>query len=574
MAKKIPYGISDFIKMVTRNYYYVDKTMYIPQLEDIADYIFFIRPRRFGKSLWLNMLTTYYDCLFKGRFDELFGNLWIGKNPTEEHNTYQVLTLDFSQVGGKSNNLEENFNSYACFCLDNFMNRYGNAYPTNTTQKFYAADKAGDKLIILNLAAKGLGIKLYLIIDEYDNFTNTVLNEEGEAVYHAITHASGFYRDIFKKFKGMFDKIIMTGVSPVTLDDLTSGYNIGWNLSTDHNFNQMLGFSEEEVERMFTYYKGEGRLPADIDIKATIDSIKPWYDDYCFSVRAYESQSRVFNSDMVLFYLNHYINHGCPPSNLLDRNAGTDYDKIRRLIQLDQLDGDRRGLLHKIAEEETITQSVEESFPADQLTNPDIFPSLLFYYGMLTVKGHEGSTPILGIPNNNARKLYYNAIRLFFQQESGIRLGDLERKMAGLALRGEWRECLQYIADAYKNVSSVRDSIESERNIQGFFMAYLDLNKYYITAPELELNHGFCDFFLLPDPNNPEDKATHSYILELKVLHKKDDADKAKEQWAEAVQQINGYATAPRVEALRRDTVLHKIILQFEGGELLRMEEV
>ncbi len=573
MAKGIPYGVSDFIDLITSDLYYVDKTMYIPQLEEIARYIFYIRPRRFGKSLWLNMLTAYYDCFYKDRFDELFGNLWIGKNPTKEQGVYQILALDFSQVGGKGKDLEENFNSYICFCLNCFIRKYAKAYPEETVKEILEAKKIGDKLTLLNLTAKNLGIELYLIIDEYDNFTNTVLNEEGEAVYHAITHASGFYRDVFKKFKGMFRRIIMTGVSPVTLDDLTSGYNIGWNLSTDPNFNQMLGFSEEEVEQMFTYYKEEGKLPADLDIKATIESIKPWYDDYCFSVKAYKSQSRVFNSDMVLYYLNEYINHGYPPSNLLDRNAGTDYGKIKKLIQLDQLDGDRRGLLHKIAEEETITQSIEESFPADRLTNPEVFPSLLYYYGMLTIKGHEGSTPILGIPNNNTRKLYYDTIRLFYLQESGINLGDLERKLCGMALAGEWRECLQYIADAYRNVSSVRDNIESERNIQGFFMAYLDLNKYYITAPELELNHGFCDFFLLPDPNNLDDKAKHSYILELKVLHKKDDADKAKEQWAEAVQQINGYATAPRVEALRRDTVLHKIILQFEGGELLRMEE-
>ena len=159
-----------------------------------------------------------------------------------------------------------------------------------------------------------------------------------------------------------------------------------------------------------------------------------------------------------------------------------------------------------------------------------------------------------------------------FQLKSGINLGKLDGLFNDMALRGQWHDCLQYIADAYKNVSSVRDGIEAERNIQGFFMAYLDLCPYYITAPELELNHGFCDFFLLPNTNQLAE-ATHSYILELKVLHKKDDADKAKEQWAEAVQQINGYATAPRVEALRRDTVLHKIILQFEGGELLRMEE-
>lgn len=153
-----------------------------------------------------------------------------------------------------------------------------------------------------------------LIIDEYDNFTNVVLNEQGNEIYHALTHASGFYREIFKKFKGMFERIFMTGVSPVTLDDLTSGFNIGWNISTDFQFNMMLGFSETDVRTMFQYYKDAGQLPADTDIDALIREIKPWYDNYCFAKESLERDPKMFNCDMVLYYLRHYITLGNLPN--------------------------------------------------------------------------------------------------------------------------------------------------------------------------------------------------------------------------------------------------------------------
>ena len=219
--KQVPYGVSDFITVVTQNLYYVDKTMYIPQLEEEARFLFFTRPRRFGKSLFINMLRAYYDSSKKKDFQTLFGNLWIGKHPTPLQGAFQVLYLDFSQVGGSIDVVEERFNEYCCICLNDFMDSYGDAYPENMRRDFYESKSAGAKLAMLDKKAKAIGLPLYLIIDEYDNFTNTILNEKGEAVYHAITHADGFYRDFFKKFKGMFQRIFVTGVSPVTLNDVT-----------------------------------------------------------------------------------------------------------------------------------------------------------------------------------------------------------------------------------------------------------------------------------------------------------------------------------------------------------------
>ena len=571
--KQLPYGVSDFESVIRDNLYYVDKTMYIPQLEAQPNNLMFIRPRRFGKSLLLSMLKTYYDKAKKDQFEEIFGSLWIGKHPTPLMGRYQVMHLDFSQIGGSIDELEKKFDEYLCFTLDDFVNKYANDYPDYFIKAFFECKTYTGKLIQITTIANRLRIPMYLIIDEYDNFTNVVLSEKGEEVYHKMTHAEGFYRDVFKKFKGTFERIFFTGVSPVTLDDLTSGFNIGWNISTLFYFDKMLGFSTDEVREMFKYYKEAGLLPDNCDIEAMIEEMKPWYDNYCFAKECLKDGNRVFNSDMVLFYLRNYVMYKSSPEVMLDPNTKTDYNKLRNLIQLDRLDGDRKGILRKIAEEGEIVAEVLPSFPAYQLIRPRMFVSLLFYYGMLTIKGMRGARPILSIPNNNVRMQYYNFLMEEYDRRCSIEVSNLQDGFDSLAFDGEWRSVMQYMCDCYKQLSSVRDSIEGERNIQGFFMAYLSLCNYYIIAPELELQHGYCDFFLLP--NMTHYQAAHSYILELKYLSKSDFSDeKANAQWNEAVEQIKGYAIAPRVEALRQGTQLHKIIIQFCGWEAVRMEEI
>ena len=580
VAKRVPYGIQDFVQVIEQNCYYVDKTTYIPKLEDCPNNLFCIRPRRFGKSVFLSMLHAYYDCRTKDKFQEWFGDLWIGKHPTPLQGRYQVMHLDFSQVGGSIENLEEKFNFYLGVQLNGFIRDYLDFYSEKVQKQVEDAKDAGVKLAIIQSEARSKGYPLYLIIDEYDNFTNTVLNEQGEDVYWAITHAEGFYRDIFKKFKGSFERIFMMGVSPVTLDDVTSGYNIGWHISTKEEFNQMLGFSTEDVREMFTYYKNVGRIPADSDVEAIIQEMKPWYDNYCFSKQALDTQSKVFNCDMVLYFLRNYMSSGESPEEMVDPNTKTDYNKMKKLLQLDKLDGNRKGVIRTIIENGEIIGKIAETFPARMLTKPRMFVSLLFYYGMLTIKGTKGDRLILGIPNNNVRKQYYEYLMELYEEKASVDTEQLEAYYYDMAYDGKWHDGLQFLADAYTKISSVRDGIEAERNLQGFFMAYLSLNGYYYTAPELELNHGYCDFFLLPDLTHYPTK--HCYIIELKVLPKSEfnamskdgKHTKAELQWAEAVEQIKRYAEAPRVEALQQGTTLHKIIMQFEGWELKRMEEV
>ena len=578
-VKRIPYGVSDFVDIIKRNQYYVDKTMYIPKLEEEADSLFFIRPRRFGKSLLLSMMCAYYDINQSDRFEELFGKLWIGSHPTPYRGKFQVLFLDFSKIGGDIKDLKENFNNYCNIRLDNFIERYKRAYRPEIVEKIKSAPTAVDKLNMIDTEAKDANMQLYLIIDEYDNFTNVVLNEHGEKVYWALTHAKGFYREIFKVFKGMFTRIFMTGVSPVTLDDLTSGFNIGWHISTKPAFNQMLGFSTEDVREMFEYFKSAGKVRPDCDVESVIAEMKPWYDNYCFSKNALQTQSKVFNCDMVLYYLRNYAETGEAPEEMIDPNTKTDYNKMKKLLQLDKLDGNRKGVIYEIAEQGEIISNLEPTFPAETLTNPNMFVSLLFYYGMLTIKGTRGSRLILGIPNNNVRKQYYEYLLEQYEEKASLDTNQLEDYFYDMAYDGKWHDALQFLADSYAKVSSVRDGIEAERNIQGFFMAYLNLNAYYMTAPELELNHGYCDFFLLPDLTHYASK--HCYILELKLIPKKEKGMSQEtyeaaiqQQWDAAEMQIKHYAEAPRVEALRQGTQLHKIIMQFDGWKLFRMDEV
>lgn len=571
-VKEIPYGVANFVEVTEQNMYYVDKTMYLPLLEKQPRSLFFIRPRRFGKSIFLSMLRAYYDIAQKEKFETRFGNLWVGSHPTPLQGKFQILYLDFSRASGGSGSLSENFDRYCSMVMDVFGRVYEPYYFPGFGEKMEEQPDFVSKLNYLNLHAADYGAQLYLIVDEYDNFTNVVLNEQGEEIYHALTHASGFYREVFKKFKGMFERIFMTGVSPVTLDDLTSGFNIGWNISTKHQFNMMLGFSEVDVRMMLQYYKDAGQLPADADIEAMIEEMKPWYDNYCFAEESLDRDPKMFNCDMVLYYLRNYIDLGRSPKQMIDPNTRTDYNKMKKLIRLDKLDGDRKGVLRKITDEGQIVASLAETFPATEITNPEIFSSLLFYYGMLTITATRGERVVLSIPNNNVRKQYYEFLLEEYQDKRYISLNDLRDLFDDMAFDGHWRESLEFIARAYKENSSVRSAIEGERNIQGFFTAYLSVNAYYLIAPEVELNHGYCDLFLMPDLLRYEVK--HSYILELKYLTAKDSAEKAEAQWQEAVEQIKRYAAGPRVRQMVQGTKLHCIVMQLRGCELERLEEV
>ena len=340
--KLLPYGISNYAQIKREGLFMVDKTKYLELMEKAGNFLLLIRPRRFGKSLFLSMMESYYDIESKGSFDHLFGDTYAGSHPTPEHNEYQVLRLDFSKPGGTKDTLEENVNGYLDLLYGDFVTRYAKYYPDNYVEEYKQQKSTSDRVNYVHQKFETYNIKSYLIIDEYDNFTNNVLNQHGEAVYHAMTHAEGFYRDLFKKFKGSFTRILMMGVSPVTMDDVTSGYNIATALTLEKQFNEMLGFSEEEVRNIIRYYNEAGAFSLDED--ETLKAMRPWYDGYCFSEYANVEGHHVFNTDMVLYYLKSFLLNGEGPDDMIDPNTKTDYAKLDRVVRLDKIEGDRKGV--------------------------------------------------------------------------------------------------------------------------------------------------------------------------------------------------------------------------------------
>ena len=541
--KLLPYGISNYAQIKREGLFMVDKTKYLELMEKAGNFLLLIRPRRFGKSLFLSMMESYYDIESKDSFDHLFGDTYAGSHPTPEHNEYQVLRLDFSKPGGTKDTLEENVNGYLDLLYGDFVTRYAKYYPDNYVEEYKQQKSTSDRVNYVHQKFETYNIKSYLIIDEYDNFTNNVLNQHGEAVYHAMTHAEGFYRDLFKKFKGSFTRILMMGVSPVTMDDVTSGYNIATALTLEKQFNEMLGFSEEEVRNIIRYYNEAGAFSLDED--ETLKAMRPWYDGYCFSEYANVEGHNVFNTDMVL----------------------------DRVVRLDKIEGDRKGVLLEIAQNGYTYGRVKRSFPANQLTDPNMFKSLLFYYGMVTIQGMRGAQCILGIPNNNVREQYFNYLLVEYNKIHTIDLSRLTESFDDAALDGKWQPMMEHICRQYHDTTSVRSLIEGERNLQGFMNALLTLNPYYITCPEVELNHGYCDFFLMPDLSRYPD-IRHSYIIELKYLPMTATDAEAEKQWNEAEEQIRGYANGKVVQQMTQNTELHLVIAQIKGYDLLKLGKV
>ena len=570
--KRIPYGISNFKQVLRENKYLVDKTMYFERMERAGNFLFLVRPRRFGKSLFLDMLETYYDINEKDHFQEYFKGMYVERHPTAERGTFQVLHLDFSQVGSDLDRLEDNFNIYCSQVVEQFVKAYQQYYGPGFAEEVMRLETGSQKLTQISLEARRRDFKLYLIVDEYDNFTNNVLNVRSRKAYHDLTHGTGFYRDVFKVFKPMFDRIIMLGVSPITLDDLTSGYNIALNMTMDSRFNQMLGFSEDEVRQMIRYYKEVGAIRPELTEDSIVADMKPWYDNYCFAEDSYGREPSMFNSDMVCYYMSNLVDTGQRPEELIDPNTMTDYGKMKRLIVMDKLEGERLNIIHDIAEDGFIYGQVASHFPAERMMEFGNFISLLYYYGMLTIGGVEGELLKLIIPNNNVRLQYYHYLLEEYQSIAPANLQRLSLCYSRAALHGDWRPMMDCILKAYHDTTAVRQLIEGERNLQGFMNAYLTLTNYYLVAPEMEFSHGYCDFFLLPN-HAAYPTVAHSYILELKYLKADATEAEAQRQWAEAVEQIKTYAADPKLQSMLQATRLHCIVVQIKGYDVVKCEE-
>ena len=566
--KGIPYGVARFDEVRNENFYYVDKTMYLPLLENTSKYLFLIRPRRFGKSMFVSMMQEYYDIAKADRFDTLFDGLWIKEHPTPLKNAFQVIYFDFSLAGAGMERLEYTFNDYCCKVLDRFIERYRSYYDEKFFDEVQSTTDAANKLRSINAKAHELGYPLYLIIDEYDNFTNVILSEGGKEVFRNLTHASGFYREYFKIFKAMFSRVFLIGVSPVTLDDLSSGYNIDWNISQDPQFNYMLGFSESDVREMFLYYKSAGKLRPDADIEAMLAEMKPWYNNYCFAEECMDDE-RLYNCDMVLYYLRYQVSRGCPPKEMVDKNIRTDYKKLKMLADIDKGNQreNRMSVIEEIAATGSIVINLKTSFPAEYVTDDNNFRSLLYYYGLLTMKRSLGRRIEMEIPNNCVKEQYWSFMRDYFNRSIHIDIIALQDEMDRMSFDGDWKPLIQRIATAYNENSSIRDCILGEHNLQGFFKAYLALNSLYLVEPEIELNYGFGDFLMLPDKERYPDIA-HSYILELKYLKPTATDAEVEAKSKEADGQLLKYSKDKIVKRLCSGTQLHLLKTVFRGANM------
>ena len=572
---QIPYGISDFKRVRTEGYYYIDKTGYIPTLEQAGSFLFFVRPRRFGKSLFINMLRCYYDLAEKENFEKLFGGLAIAEDPTVNKNRYQVFGLDFSTVNiceGKT--LKERFDSYMKIRSQLFLMRYASDYGEDFRRELPNA--SGMSLFsAISGYAKQKGFRLYLMIDEYDNFTNAMLRAEGSGDYRSITHGQGFYREWFKAFKASFDRIFMTGVSPVTMDDLTSGFNIATNISQDAEFNAMLGFSEEDVLKLYTDFKGTGRYKAG-EPAEWVKSIKPWYDGYCFS-KAKVGKECVFNSDMALYHLSALVKTGCAPKNMVDVNIKTDYDKLQTIADIQRRQtGGGEGVLpvtEEIASTGQIAFDLVESFPADKIPDIENFRSLFHYYGILSMAGREMGQTVFKVPNLCVEHQLFGYLRTVYLRDREPDWDGLKKLAVRFAYKGEWEPYLRRLAEDYAGTSPVRGGIQGEIRIQGYMQCEFGHLNFYLARPEMELACGFCDFALFPERCHYGD-VPHSYLIELKFSAKDASEEELAAKYDEALKQLAAYRADPFVPSLAKSTTLHQIVYQFKGSDLIRAEQI
>jgi hypothetical protein len=575
--KLLPYGMMNFADIRLDNYYYVDKTSFIPVIEQSDRFFFFIRPRRFGKSLTLNMLQHYYDVRTRDKFDALFGDLYIGKHPTRDRNSYLVLYLNFSGISGELHNYRQGLDAHCNTSFDYFCDIYAEYLPKGIKEVLNEKAGAVEQLDYLYHQCELAGQQIYLFIDEYDHFTNAILSDaESIHRYTEETHKEGYLRAFFNRVKaGTYSSIkrcFITGVSPVTMDDLTSGFNIGTNYSLTPKFNAMMGFTEDEVREMLTYYSTKAPFHHTVD--ELIELMKPWYDNYCFAQECYD-QPTLYNSNMVLYFVKNYIdNNGKAPRNMIESNIRIDYEKLRMLIRKDKEFAHDASIIQTLVSQGYITGELKDGFPAANIVDSDNFVSLLYYFGMLTVSGtYKGKTKLI-IPNQVVREqLYTYLLNTYNEADLSFNNHEKDELSSALAYDGAWQSYFNYIADCLKRYASQRDKQKGESFVHGFTLAMTAQNRFYRPISEADTQSGYVDIFLSPMLEIYPDMS-HSYIIELKYARYKDPESRVEELRAEAITQANRYADTDRVKNAIGTTQLHKIVVVYKGMEMRVCEEV
>ncbi|MCR1973790.1 ATP-binding protein [Clostridium sporogenes] len=554
--KRIPYGISNFEVLREEDYLYVDKTSYIELLDRYAPYNFFIRPRRFGKSLFISMLENYYDINKKDKFEELFGDLYIAKNPTKNKNKFLVWKISFAGVdaGHGEEELRNSFNSKVLLSAIKFVSQYSNLLDIDTIPK--EIDSAEIIVQYISLLASKIKIPVFVLIDEYDNFANELITGGKQSTYSGILHGEGFVKVFYKAIKDAtadnFNRIFMTGVSPIMLDDLTSGFNITMNYTLDQNLNSMMGFTRDEISSIMDEV---GIKDKELREKICTDMTQ-YYNGYKFN----EDSKTVFNPDMSMYFLNNYSLYNRYPKEMIDNNVKTDYGKVN---QLAYNFNDREALEEIMTTGETSTMLVDRFNIHTMYSVKENFKSLLFYLGMLTIKEQGPLGTVLKIPNYVIKTIYWEQYFQSLNKDYNIQIQSIRIAVNEMRMNGNIQPLINLVSSILEDLSN-RDLIKmDEKNIKMMLLTLLGVDSTYFIKSEDENNNGYVDI-MLKRKIQFKDITKFQWIIELKYIKEseRDTLEKVKE---EGIKQLQGYAESKMVQEELGEDDLKKVLILVVG---------
>ncbi len=563
---KIPYGISNFAMLREEKYLYVDKTRYIEVLENYPPYQFFIRPRRFGKSLFISMLEHYYDINKARDFDKLFGGTYIHEHITEKRNKYLVLRLSFSSIVTSEGieRLMKSFDDNVLIPVRSFVSRYSSLLGNVVFPVDIRNAESAIKFIIQH--AHENGQQLLLLIDEYDNFANDLIGRNRQELYLQLLSSEGYVRNFYKAIKdGTMSSIVrvfITGVSPLMLDDLTSGFNITHNLTLKKQLNEMLGLTQGELQDVVEQLA----LSPDIDIVRVYEDMQYHYNGYLFSD---EATQRLYNPDMVLYFLENLQREGKYPRHMLDDNVKTDYRKLRTLA----MNFSGKADMDKILQDETtVVQLVERFHLEDMYDKPENFVSMLYYIGMLTVKNSMENVLELGIPNYVIRKVYWEYFAAKLEQEATLNHEIIKTVVRSMRLEGLIEGVVQEIQRILMVLSN-RDLMEfNEKMIKLLLVTLISLDDIYVIRSEMETNTGYIDIMLTRDVRYAK-YTKYEWLIELKYL-KESERSKLEEIKQAGLAQLARYGESELITRGFSGESLKKILLVVIGKTDIYMEEL
>jgi len=570
---RFPYGEANFGKIRQNGLLFIDKTKYIEILEQEPDYQFFIRPRRFGKSLFVSMLENYYDINKQDNFDELFGDLYIGKNPTASKNSYLVLTLDFSGLvtnQGKER-FYESFNGMIVNEVQLFLSKYTSYLSDDTLGEEHK--KADSSIDFLKRVLTKSDRKILILIDEYDNFANDLItystqakkgDKEAELRYEDLVHADGYVRSFYKKLKALArscnTRVFMTGVSPIMLDDMASGFNITTNLTTEPELNEMLGFTEEEVVSIMEQLK-----MGSTDKAIVLSDLRFYYNGYLFSKKA---NKKIFNSDMILYFFNDYQKYKTYPDQILDNNVKTDYRKIQSLAFNFKDD----TTIDHLLKHESIEVELADRFPLEKMySNKENFKSLLFYLGMLTIKRADEDKLVLQIPNYVVHTIYWEYFYAKMQEDIEINT-NYKAPMKAMRLNGNIMPFIDYAKNILEKLSYRDLQKFDEKYIKVILMVLFDLDGIFLIQSELESRNGYIDI-LLTKSRQYAQYVKYEWMLEIKYL-KESERNKLPEVIEKGKDQLKKYAESSNIKNRFDDESFKRALIIFIGKGDIEVQEV